>query len=58
MFYKLGRFLQLFAILLLPTAIAGELAGKFNSKVELSLLGIGVLIFVTGWLLQQRGRAP
>jgi hypothetical protein len=58
MLHKLGRFLQLFAMLLLPSAIAGELAGKFNSKVELSLLGVGILIFVVGWLIQQRGRAP
>jgi hypothetical protein len=56
MLYKFGRFLQLFAMCLLPAAIAGELAGKLDWKVELSLLGIGVVVFVMGWLIQHCGR--
>ena len=57
MLYKLGRILQVVGMLLLPLAIAGTETGHFGTKDELILLGIGVLIFVIGWRIQEAGKA-
>jgi hypothetical protein len=57
MTYKLGRFLQLAAMIILPAAIAGQMMGRLNTKGELILLGIGVLVFYIGWRLQEAGKA-
>jgi hypothetical protein len=58
MLYKFGRVLQLLGLLLLPVAIAGNVAreDQINLKVSLTISAVGVLIFVLGWLLQQSGR--
>jgi hypothetical protein len=56
--YKIGRFLQLAALLLLPAAVAGEVAGSLSLKDELTLLGVGIGFFAVGWLLQQAGKPP
>jgi hypothetical protein len=58
MLYKLGRGLQLLGLLLLPVAIAGNVAreDQINLKVSLAISAAGVLIFVLGWFLQQTGR--
>jgi hypothetical protein len=58
MLYKFGRVLQLLGLLLLPIAIAGNVAreDQINLKVSLTISAVGVLIFVLGWLLQQSGR--
>lgn len=57
MLYKLGRFLQLVGMLMLPAAIAGTESGHFGTKDELVLLGVGVLVFCIGWRVQQAGKA-
>jgi hypothetical protein len=57
MLYKLGRFLQLLGMLILPAAIAGFETGHFGTKGELILLGIGVLVFFLGWRIQEAGKA-
>jgi hypothetical protein len=58
MLYKFGRVLQLLGLLLLPVAIAGNVAreDQINLKVSLTISAVGVLVFVLGWLLQQTGR--
>jgi hypothetical protein len=58
MLYKLGRFLQLAGMLILPVAIAGNLAPgePLNLRDSLTLSGVGVAVFAVGWLLQQSGK--
>jgi hypothetical protein len=58
MLYKFGRGLQLLGLLLLPVAIAGNVAreDQINLKVSLTISAVGVLVFFLGWLLQQSGR--
>jgi hypothetical protein len=58
MLYKLGRFLQLVGMIVLPVAIAGNIAPNepLNLKTSLTLSFIGVGIFALGWLLQQAGK--
>jgi len=56
MFYRLGRFLQFVGLLILPVAIAGDLARQLNLRQSLSLSGVGVVVFFAGWLLQQAAR--
>ena len=55
--YTLGRFLQLLGLLILPVAIAGNVAQeRLSLKESLGLSGVGVLVFSVGWLLQQGAR--
>ena len=54
--YKLGRLLQFAALVILPIAIAGDMAGKVEFKHSLALSLIGIVVFFTGWLLQQGTR--
>jgi hypothetical protein len=56
MVYKLGRFLQLVGLIILPVAMAGDLAEKIELKQSLAMSLVGVAIFFTGWLLQQSAR--
>ncbi len=56
MLYGLGRFLQLLGLLMLPAAIAGELADKIDLKTSLAFSSSGIVIFVIGWLIQRRAR--
>jgi hypothetical protein len=56
MAYKLGRLLQLLGMILLPVAIAGEVAERLSLKESLTLSGLGVGVFLLGWLLQQSKR--
>jgi hypothetical protein len=60
MLYKLGRFLQLVGMLILPAAIAGNLAREdvVDLKTSLLISGAGVAVFVVGYLIQQLGKAP
>ena len=57
MLYKVGRFLQIVGLLILPAAIAGTETKHFGTKDELVLLGAGVAVFFVGWRLQQAGKA-
>ncbi len=56
MLYKLGRFLQLVGMVVLPIAMAGELAHRLNLKDMLLLTAAGILVFFVGWLLQQSSK--
>ena len=53
MLYKLGRFLQFAALIILPAAIAGNVAEKLDLKQSLIMSGVGMVIFLIGWLIQQ-----
>lgn len=57
-FYKLGRFLQLVALLVTPAGILPNVVDPNLMSVKTSLLiaGAGVALFIVGWLLQQMGR--
>lgn len=54
--YKLGRFLQMVGMFLLPVAIAGEVLGRIDLRIMLMLSGAGALVFFVGWLLQEAGK--
>jgi hypothetical protein len=54
--YRLGRFLQLVGLILLPIAIAGDLANSLELRQSLTLSTVGIAVFFLGWLLQQAGR--
>jgi hypothetical protein len=58
MLYKLGRLLQLAGLILLPVAVAGNVArpDEVNLKMSLALSAVGVAVFVLGWWLQQATR--
>jgi hypothetical protein len=55
--YTIARILQLLGLLILPVAIAGNLADeRLNLKESLELSTVGILLFSVGWLLQQAVR--
>jgi hypothetical protein len=54
--FKLGRFLQFCALVILPVAIAGNVAERLDLRESLMLSGVGVGVFIVGWLLQQKSR--
>lgn len=58
MLYKLGRILQVIGMILLPVAIAGNLAPDqpLDLRAFYAVTGVGVLLFTIGWLLQQAGK--
>ena len=58
MLYKLGRFLQLLGLLIMPVGVAGNLARpeQVGVAAELAILGGGLGVFGLGWLLQQGAR--
>jgi hypothetical protein len=61
MLYKIARLLQLAGLVILPIAIAGNIAQRDEKPVltlgqSLGLSAIGVLVFSLGWLLQQGSR--
>jgi hypothetical protein len=57
MLYKFARLLQLVGLLLLPVAMAGNMADqRLDLKQMLGLCGVGVAVFFVGWMLQQGTR--
>jgi hypothetical protein len=58
MLYKLGRCLQVLGMLLLPLGVAGNLArpDQVDLRTSLTISGLGVAVFVVGYLLQQAGK--
>jgi hypothetical protein len=58
MLYRLGRVLQVVGMLILPVAIAGNIAPgePLNLKASLTLSAVGVLVFVLGYAIQQAGK--
>jgi hypothetical protein len=60
MLNRLARLLQIFGMILLPVAIAGNVAdpGHMDLRTSLGLSALGVLVFLIGWSLQQKTRPP
>ncbi len=60
MLYKVGRFLQVVGMILLPVGIAGNVADpqRVTLGTSLALAGLGVVVFAAGWSLQQAGKPP
>jgi hypothetical protein len=56
MLYRAGRLFQLIGLVILPVAVAGNVAEQLDLRQSLTLSAIGVLIFFAGWLLQQGAR--
>ena len=59
MLYKLGRFCQGVGLfVLIPLGVAGNLAREddINLWTSLKISGLGVAIFMVGYLLQQAGK--
>ena len=58
MLYKLGRFLQVVGMIVLPLGVAGNMArpDEIDLRTSLTISGIGVGIFAVGYLLQQAGK--
>ncbi len=59
MLYKIGRFLQFVGLILLPIAMAGNLAPDTPVSLwrMLILTGAGVACFMLGRLIQNKGQA-
>jgi hypothetical protein len=53
--YKLARLLQLAGLIILPVAVAGNVAERITLGQSLALSGLGVLVFFVGWSLQRGG---
>jgi hypothetical protein len=58
MLYKLGRFLQVVGMIMLPLAMAGNLVPEqqINAGKMLTLAFIGVAVFLLGYYMQQAGK--
>lgn len=58
MLYKLGRLLQFAGLVILPVAIAGNVARpeEVSLGTSLTMSTVGVTLFALGWLLQQASR--
>jgi hypothetical protein len=56
--YRVGRALQIVGMILLPVAIAGNVAPEqpLDLRASLTLSGAGVAVFFVGYLIQQAGR--
>jgi hypothetical protein len=52
--YRFGRFLQIFGMCILPAGIAGNVLDPeaVPERVMLTFLGIGVGVFLLGYLIQ------
>lgn len=50
--------MQLLGLLILPAAIAGNLAreDQIDLKVSLAMSAVGIIVFTIGWLIQQGSR--
>jgi hypothetical protein len=59
MLYRVGRFLQLFGLLIVPSGIAGNLVDKerVSEGTMLTILCAGAAVFTLGWLLQRTRKA-
>jgi hypothetical protein len=58
MLYRIGRFLQLLGLLILPVGVAGNLARpeEVTVKTSLTIAVVGMVVFGLGWLIQQTGK--
>lgn len=59
MVYRLGRFLQLLGLLIVPTGMAGNLAQpeRVSEGMMLGILAGGLVVFGIGWLIQRRAKS-
>ena len=57
MLYKLGRFLEILGLIIVPVGVSGNLARPDDVTVKTTLLiaGAGVGVFYAGRLLQRAG---
>jgi uncharacterized membrane protein YjfL (UPF0719 family) len=56
MLYNVARLLQFAGLLILPIAVAGNVAERLSLKDSLIWSGVGVVVFLVGYLLQQTTR--
>jgi hypothetical protein len=56
--YKLGRFLQMFGMLVMPAGMVGNIVDPARVSIGMSLAvaAAGIGTFCLGWLLQQASR--
>ncbi len=56
MLYRLGRFLQLMGLLIVPVGVAGNLARpeEVTVKTSLAIALFGGSVFFLGWLIQPK----
>jgi len=52
--YRLGRFLQVLGMLILPFGIASELVGRVGLGQSLLIAGAGMVVFYAGFVIQNR----
>jgi hypothetical protein len=52
--YRLGRFLQVLAMIILPFGIASELMGKVGLGQSMLIAAGGMLVFYIGYVIQNR----
>lgn len=57
MLYKLGRLLQLLGLVVLPVAMAGEVAQSMSLGHMLTWASVGVVLFISGWMLTQGAKS-
>lgn len=50
---RLGRLLQLAALVILPLSMMAQLSGSISLGVMLRFLFVGIVIFTMGWLMQR-----
>jgi hypothetical protein len=53
MLYGLGRLMQLVGLILLPVAMAGNLAEQMSLKDMYIVCGVGLVLFLIGLSLQK-----
>jgi hypothetical protein len=58
MLYRLGRFLQVAGMIILPVGMAGNILEpeKVTVQDSLTVAAVGIAVFAAGWLAQQLGR--
>lgn len=52
--YRLGRFLQILGMIILPFGIASELVGEVGLGQSLLIAAAGTLIFYVGYVVQNQ----
>ena len=52
--YRIGRFLQVMGMIILPFGIASELVGKVGLGQSLLIAASGTLIFYIGYVIQHQ----
>ena len=59
MVFKIGRFLQVAGMLILPVGMVGNIVRPEHITVQhsLTIAGVGLVVFGLGWVLQQLGRS-